>query len=156
MAAGYQMCEDGGELALGFMRQFGLRAVNTFFQPERKGPKVNGVSLGNATYLPKTLEQLPTQIDYILVSNTWVPCVLDNKVRWGPTIHRHTRNFDHAMVTMTWKDRLRKVKEKPKHLRITPVAEKFDKVLQQRVDNRINVRDSLESKYIRNNGEGRE
>jgi hypothetical protein len=53
---------------------------------------------------------------------------------------------------MTWKGRLRKVKEKPKQLdfealRIPPVAEKFDKVLQQRVDNRVNVRDSLESKY---------
>ena len=53
---------------------------------------------------------------------------------------------------MTWKGRLRKVKEKLKQLdfealRIRTVVEEFVKILKKRVDNRVGMSDSLESKY---------
>lgn len=55
------------------------------------------------------------QLDYILVSNRWLTCVLDASVRWGPSEHRNVYGrADHALVQckFSWKIRSPKPKKR--------------------------------------------
>jgi hypothetical protein len=55
------------------------------------------------------------QLDYILVSNRWLTCVLDVNVRWGPSEHRNVYGrADHALVEckFSWKIRSPKPKKR--------------------------------------------
>lgn len=54
-------------------------------------------------------------MDYILVSNRWLTCVLDAGVRWRPSEHRNIYGrADHALVQckFSWKIRSPKPKKK--------------------------------------------
>ena len=88
-----------GKDILELMRQSKLTAVSTHFQPNRRKT--------NATYLAKDPQYKPSQIDYILTSQRWATAVKDCKVRWGISVQRWGRHYDHAavMCTMTFKIR---------------------------------------------------
>ena len=59
----------------------------------------------------------PAQIDYILVSKRWKSSVKQCSVSWEPSYHRFGYRYDHGMVRMRWKQRLK---------RLTPKTEKPD------------------------------
>ena len=62
--------------------------------------------------LPVKKEFVAKQIDYVFISNRWRSSITDNKVRWGPSIHRNkTGPADHALVECTWSWRIRNVEE---------------------------------------------
>ena len=86
-----------GEDLLDLMLQSKLTAASTLFQPPRG--KIN------ATYLAKDPQYKPSQIDYILISERWASSVKDCKVRWGKSIERWGRHYDHALVICTIKSK---------------------------------------------------
>ena len=75
------------------MQASNLFAASTYFCPPKKA------SLGQATYISKSGNSGPAQIDYILISKQWLSSVRSSKVVWGQTISRHGRRFDHGMVS---------------------------------------------------------
>ena len=73
------------------MRQFGLVAVNTLFQPPRghsvatwQRPSLRALRLAAQTGPPKgvSVRCKPKQFDYILCSSRWKSCCTDAKVSW--------------------------------------------------------------------------
>ena len=67
----------------------------------------------NATYLPKEEERRPTKLDYLCVSNRWKSMIIKTEVRWGPSIHRFGKQYDHGLLSANWKWKISK-KEKIK------------------------------------------
>lgn len=52
-------------------------------------------------------EKPPSQIDYILVSSRWATSVRSCTNKWGPVIEANGRKYDHALVRMNFKLRLK-------------------------------------------------
>ena len=80
-----------GEEMLEMMRRQKLFAISTMFQPPR--------GKNNATFHPRDPKYNPSQIDYILISSRWATAVRDSKVKWGPSIQRWGRIYDHGLVS---------------------------------------------------------
>ena len=95
----HKRCDAGGERLLHIMNMSSLRCVSTYYQP-RKGHN-------NATYMNIQPEKPPSQIDYILVSKRWSSSIRNCKTKWGVPIEAYGRKYDHALVTATFKLRLK-------------------------------------------------
>ena len=52
-------------------------------------------------------DKAPSQIDYILVSKRWANSVRRCKTKWGIAIQAYGRKYDHALVYMEFRMRLR-------------------------------------------------
>ena len=122
----------GGEALLELMMNHGLVAASTRHKPKRGHT--------NATFIQRDTRYSPTQLDYILCSERWVTSASRSRVRWGPSIQRWGRKFDHGLVECVWKVRLRAPRKihKPDFSTLrsdNEVAKKFDE----------DVRDKLSS-----------
>ena len=99
-----------GNKILDMMRAHDVCAIGTYFKPKRK--KWQGRHrYCNATYIPKDSTRRPTKLDYLLVSNRWKSMVVNTETRWGPSIHRFGHQFDHALVSATWRWRTKKTEK---------------------------------------------
>ena len=104
---------------LEFMRKFRLVAANSLFQPRRDHsvttwhrPSDNAIRLADAAEYPKggNRRTRPKQLDYILCSSRWKSSLLSAKVSWTPAVHLHGRKWDHALVAVRWRWRVRSYK----------------------------------------------
>ena len=96
-----------GNKILDLMRLHDLCAAGTYFKPKRK--KWRGrYRHCNATYIPKDTKRRPTKLDYICVSNRWKSKIIRTEVKWSPSIHRFGHQFDHGLVSTTWRWRTKK------------------------------------------------
>ena len=105
----HSAADAGGERMTELMATHDLRAATTFFQPRRwsRGSTVAG---GNSTYVVAKEHGStvpPAQIDYMLTSSRWLSSVVDCRVWWQPSHHRFGFQYDHALVSMRWRLRLR-------------------------------------------------
>ena len=50
----------------------------------------------------------PKKLHYFLVSNRWRSCVTNSKSCWAPSVHRFGRAFDHSLLRVTWKWRVKR------------------------------------------------
>ena len=91
-----------GEEMLDLMNRKDLCAISTMFKPPR--------GKTNATFVPRDPTFNETQIDYILISSRWATAITDSKVRWGASINRWGRKYDHGLVNCLFTSRLRSVK----------------------------------------------
>ena len=98
--------DSGGDRLLELMKNFSLRAVSTYFQPRRKH--------SNATYMNVQQGKAPSQIDYILISSRWSTGARDCKTLWGLPITVHGRKYDHALLAMSFKIRLKCDRRRPR------------------------------------------
>jgi hypothetical protein len=89
--------DSGGEKLLEIMSRLQLTAVSTctVFKPKRNS------KLGNATYIGKSKDCIPSQIDYVLMSKRYKSDCTDCKTQWGPTMYRFGHKFDHAAVLVS-------------------------------------------------------
>ena len=120
----------GGEAILELMKNHRLVAASTIHQPQRGHT--------NATFIPRDTRYKPHQLDYILCSVRWVTSVRSSRVRWGPSIQRWGRIFDHGLVECTWKMRLLTTakKHKPDFNALknnSDIALKFDSVVREKL-----------------------
>ena len=92
--------DEGGERLLNIMNHISLRCVSTYFRPRRNH--------NNATFMNVQPDKPPSQIDHILVSSRWASSVRNCKVQWGIAIAAYGRKYDHGLVKMDFKIRLRK------------------------------------------------
>ena len=91
--------DSGGDRLLSIMNNLSLRCVSTYFQPRRNHC--------NATFINVQPEKPPSQIDYIIVSSRWATSVRSCSTKWGPAIESYGRKYDHALVRMNFKLRLK-------------------------------------------------
>ena len=94
---------------LSLMRAQDLFAVDSLFRPKRRkmfNQKKKRVC--NATWLQKDVSLRPKKLDYFLVSNRWRSCVSNSKACWAPSVHRFGRAFDHSLLQVSWKWRVKK------------------------------------------------
>ena len=96
-----------GEEILDLMNRRNLCAISTMFKPLR--------GKTNAKFVPHDPTFNETQIDYILISSRWATAVTDSKVKWGVSISRWGRKYDHGLVNCLFISRLRTDK-RPKQL----------------------------------------
>ena len=94
--------EGHEEQMLDLMRENDLFAVGTLFKPKKKmwGGKIR---ICNATYRSKEAGKRPRKLDYICVSNRWKSLMNNVEVRWGPSIHRFGKSFDHGFLSAIWR-----------------------------------------------------
>ena len=94
--------EGHEEQMLDLMRDNDLFAVGTLFKPKTKkwGDKHRAC---NGTYRSKEPKKRPRKLDYICVSNRWKSLVTNVEVRWGPSIHRFGKPFDHGFLSAIWR-----------------------------------------------------
>ena len=97
------------ESVLSLMRSHDLFAVDSLFRPKRKwmfgADKRKRVC--NASYLQKDITLRPKKLDYFLVSNRWRSCVINSKTNWSPSIHRFGKAFDHSLLQIKWRWRVK-------------------------------------------------
>ena len=93
-----------GEHFLDLMRKTKLVAISTFFQPCRRKT--------NVTYIAKDTAYKPSQIDYILISSRWATSITKCRVRWGMTIQRWGRIYDHGTIECNFKTKVNKKQNK--------------------------------------------
>ena len=97
------------------MRRQNLCAVSTMFQPPR--------GKSNATFLPRDPQYKPTQLDYVIVSSRWATGISDSKVRWGPSIKRWGRRYDHGLISCKFASKIKSEKP-PKRLDYSSLLDK--------------------------------
>ena len=103
-----------------FMGEFGMAAVNTFFQPKRNAtvatwhrPSLDAIALGNQAGYQKrsrAWRSAPKQLDYILCRRRWRSCVTSSEVDWTPVIMTHGAKWDHALVSAIFRWRVRSLR----------------------------------------------
>ena len=91
--------DSGGDILLHIMKMFSLKCVSTYFQPRKNHT--------NEIFMNIEPNKPPSQIDYILVSARWASSVKRSKTKWGVPISTYGRKYDHALVRMTFKVRLK-------------------------------------------------
>ena len=151
-----------GDRILDMMRSHDLCAIDTYFKPKRKKWGDNH-RYCNATYMPKDTTRRPTKLDYILISNRWKSMVMNVETRWGPSIHRFGHQFDHALVSATWRWRTKKT-QKTRRPDFTTMSKErwaaFDDDLRIKLSERTRERyptiEADTSKPERNNDTGNE
>ena len=116
-----------GKQFLSLMQKFNLTATSTCFQPRR-------CKLGNATFIPRNPEFIPTQIDYTLTSTRWATSTKSCKVKWGVSYARWGRLYDHGLVECQFKARLKANRaEPPKDFSVlrkdNEIRQEFDKLV---------------------------
>ena len=85
----------GANRLLDIMKKHQLIAASTLHKPRRNHT--------NATFIPRDARFRPKQLDYILCSTRWVSSVRSSRVRWGISIQRWGRKYDHGLVECKWK-----------------------------------------------------
>ena len=107
--------DDGhSDKVMDLLRVNDLFAVDSMFKPKRTRMFCSqGKRLCNATYLQKDSSKRPKKLDYFMVSNRWRSCVTNSVTKWAPSIHRFGRAFDHALLQIDWKWRLKADKRTP-------------------------------------------
>ena len=70
-----------------------------YYQPQRRH--------SNATYQNVDPNKAPSQIDLILVSSRWATSIRDSKTSWSLPISAYGRKYDHALVKVTYRTRLK-------------------------------------------------
>ena len=85
----------GADKLLDIMKKHRLVAASTLHKPRRNHT--------NATFIPRDTRYRPKQLDYILCSSRWVSSVRSSRVRWGVSIQRWGRKYDHGLVECAWK-----------------------------------------------------
>ena len=95
--------DDGHEeQILDLMRENDLFAAGTLFKPKTK--KWSGrYRACNGTYRSKEAGKRPRKLDYICVSNRWKSLMINVEVKWGPSIHRFGKPFDHGFLSAIWR-----------------------------------------------------
>ena len=88
------------------MHQHDLFAADTKFRPEVSSWDGRR-RVCNATYIPKHQGARPKKLDYFLVSNRWVSSVTRASVKWSSSRFRFGIKFDHALLAITWKWKVR-------------------------------------------------
>ena len=134
--------DSGGEQLMELMQTHDLCAASTYFQPPgraygRRAQGKVGWGFGNATYIVDKSgkhEKNPAQIDYILVSKRWMSSVKNCWVQWSPSIHRFGYRYDHGMVRMTVRQRLKRpfkaaLKSDWLALQAEPGAKRYDEAV---------------------------
>ena len=107
---------DNGHSAdiISLMRSQDLFAVDSLFRPKRRKmfnqSKKRVCNATAATWLQKDTNLRPIKLDYFLVSNRWRSCVTNSKTSWAPSIHRFGRAFDHSLLQIEWKWRIKQDK----------------------------------------------
>ena len=100
-------------LVMSLLHDYDLFAVDSLFRPKRKhmfNPDMKRKRECNATYLQKDISLRPKKLDYFFVSNRWRSCVTNSSTNWDPSFHRFGHAFDHSLLQITWKWRVRKGK----------------------------------------------
>ena len=98
--------DAGGDRLLDIMNMLDLRCVSTYYQPRKKH--------SNATYINKQPEKPPSQIDYIIVRSRWATSVRSCTTKWGIAIDSYGRKYDHGLVRMVFKPRLKCDRRSPR------------------------------------------
>ena len=122
-----------GKEVLELLRQSKLTAISTFFQPPR--------GKNNSTYLAKDPQYKPSQIDYIMISCRWASLVKDCKVRWGISINRWGRHYDHGAILCTIKAKVKceqNLKSKPRDFQTLKLSSEVRKNYEQFICKQIN------------------
>ena len=107
---------DDGHSAdiISLMRSQDLFAVDSLFRPKRRKMfNQKKKRICNATWLQKDTSLRPKKLDYFLVSNRWRSCVTNSKVCWAPSVHRFGRAFDHSLLQISWKWRVKQAQSAP-------------------------------------------
>ena len=99
-----------GNKVLDLMRTYDICAIDTYFKPKRKKWQ-DRYRHCNATYMQKDGRRRPTKLDYLCVSNRWKSMIINTETKWGPSIHRFGHQFDHALVSATWRWRTKKTEQ---------------------------------------------
>ena len=107
--------DDGhGEAITDLMRCHDLFAVDSLFRPRKSRMFQNQRKrVCNATYLQKDPSRRPKKLDYFLVSNRWRSCVTSSDTSWGPSVHRFGKPFDHCLLHIGWRWRVKSEKRAP-------------------------------------------
>ena len=96
------------------MRDQDLFTVDSLFRPKRRKMFTQKRKrVCNATWLQKDATLRPKKLDYFLVSNRWRSCVTNSKSCWAPSIHRFGRAFDHSLLQISWKWRVKQTAMAP-------------------------------------------
>ena len=121
----------GGTALLDLMQSHNLFAVSTIHQPRRGHT--------NATFMPRDPRYKPQQIDYILCSKRWCTSVRSSRVKWGISIQRWGRKYDHGLVECNWKVKISMpaIKRKPDFaaLKDSETAELFNNIVVSELQN---------------------
>ena len=96
----HKYSDTGGERLLSIMNKISLRCISTYFKPRRNH--------NNATFMNVQPEKPPSQIDHIIISTRWASSVRRCKTKWGTAIAAYGRKYDHGLVQMDFKIRLRR------------------------------------------------
>jgi len=104
--------------------------------------------------MPKHVERRPTKLDYFLVKQRWQGCVTSSTTKWGTAYHRFGSKFDHGLLQIRWKWKLRLPRQQPKpdyKAMTTRDWDTFDVVLQAKlmnIKNTVHVNDKeMEAHY---------
>ena len=96
------------------MQAHDLFAVDSLFRPKRSSMFCKQKKrVCNATYLQKDKSLRPKKLDYFLVSNRWKSSVSNSKTDWAPSLHRFGKAFDHSLLRIDWRWRIRSEKRPP-------------------------------------------
>ena len=85
----------GAQRLLNIMKNQQLVAASTLHKPRRNHT--------NPIFILRDTRYKPKQLDYILCSSCWVTSVRSSRVRWGISIQRWGRKYDHGLVECSWK-----------------------------------------------------
>ena len=106
--------DDGhSKQVMDLIRAHDLFAIDSLFRPKRKTMFDGQKRVCNATYLQKDTSRRPKKLDYFFVSNRWKSCVQNSKTDWAPSEHRFGKLFDHSLIKIKWKWRVKTEKSVP-------------------------------------------
>ena len=103
--------DDGhSDKVIELLRAHDLFAVDSLFCPKRKNMFCTDKKKRycNATYLQKEKGRRPKKLDYFFISNRWRSCVTNSTTCWAPSVHRFGKLFDHSLLKITWRWRVKK------------------------------------------------
>ena len=90
------------------MQAHDLFAVDSLFRPKRTRMFCKQRKrVCNATYLQKDKSFRPKKLDYFLISNRWKSNVTNSRTDWAPSLHRFGKAFDHSLLRIDWRWRIR-------------------------------------------------
>ena len=106
--------DDGhSEQVMDLIRSHDLFAIDSLFRPKRKKMFDGKKRVCNATYLQKDTTRRPKKLDYFFVSNRWKSCVINSATDWAPSEHRFGKHFDHSLLKIKWKWRVKSERSTP-------------------------------------------
>ena len=129
----HKEANEGGEMLAEVLREFNLCAASTYFkQPNSINKDRPRSTRSNASFTAtpnggelrkpprpegsgKDARKMPTQIDYVCISQRWLSAVTSAQVRWHVSRVRFGyHRFDHALIECNIKVTLRVIPKTPK------------------------------------------